>query len=194
MSYAKIPPPTQCYHLTARTSGRSAHYFAFPCFSWWCTIFLGTGRGSTKPTLGFPCGLGLFTRSPSCKPQVFGIWKTQFELVTGTYADTTTRTNLTLSTIVGPRTSSPSSSVFLFLFPFYCTEALIALTFQLRVCAPSYGPFWSQLGEIPGHDRIAHVLHLVGIPIPRAVLKLTQTLLVRVPCSFPSVGLMPEMP
>lgn len=71
------PPPAHTATVSTLTSGRSVRYFAFPYFSWWCTIFLGTGHGFIKPTLGSLCGLGLFTRSPSCKPKIHVIRKTQ---------------------------------------------------------------------------------------------------------------------
>ena len=134
-----MPPHTQLYRVTARTFDRSVHYFAFPCFSWWCTISPGTGRGFIKPTSGFLCGLGLFTRSPSCEPQIFSIWKTQLELAAGTYADTTATVSLTLSMTVGPKTSSPSSST----FPFssYRTEALTTLMLSATRLHSKLWPF-----------------------------------------------------
>jgi hypothetical protein len=142
MSYVQIPPPIQCYCLTTRACGRSVRYFASPCFSWWCTIFLGTGRGSTKPTSGSLCGLGLFTRSPSCELQISVIRKTQLRNSQQVYMRIL-RSGQTLRYLRLWDQGLHLPFLVRFSVSSCCYRASSPCGFQLRVCASGYGSVWS---------------------------------------------------
>lgn len=181
--------PHRC--LASQTSGRSVRCFAFRCFSWSCTIFLGTGRGYIRPTSASLCGPGHFTRSLSCKPWVSVIRKPELELATGTYADITTKKNLTLSTIVGPRISSPFSSAFfgfLLLYP-----GAHHATFSYACALQTMALFGLNLERFPAMVGMVTFFVSLVLQTYRVVQTLTRTPSARAPCSFPSGGLTPGM-
>ena len=123
----------------------------------------------------------------------FFVPKTHLQLMTGISADITPRMDLSLSTIVGRRTSPPFSSTCFLKFSPY-NRVLTILPHSYASALQAMALFGLDFGRFPAVIGTITFLAVSVFHTFRGAWKLTKTLSVRVPCSFLSITFMLETP